>query len=106
MFGSGQTPGLIKRNFLLSAAKVTDAEARSDLRREVAMNRDRLQGKWMRFGGFVREHWGRLTNDRLCAVAGRHNRLAGSARKQYGIFKEQARRELKRFLKRNRRWAS
>jgi uncharacterized protein YjbJ (UPF0337 family) len=67
------------------------------------MNRDCVQGKWKRFGGFVREHWGRLTNNHLCVIAGRHNRLAGRAQEQYGIFKEEARRELKRFMNRNRR---
>jgi hypothetical protein len=35
------------------------------------MNRDRLQGKWKQFGGFVREQWGRLTNDRMRVIAGR-----------------------------------
>lgn len=68
------------------------------------MNRDRLQGKWTRFSGFVREQWGRLTNDRMCVIAGRHDRLAGRAQEQYGVFKDKTRRELRQFIHRNRKW--
>lgn len=32
----------------------------------------------------MREHWGRLTNDQMCVIAGRHNRLAGRAQEEYG----------------------
>jgi len=70
------------------------------------MNRDRLEGKWKQFSGSVREQWGRLTDDPLSVVAGRHDRLAGRYQEQYGINKEEGRRELIAFLRRNRDWNS
>ena len=66
------------------------------------MNRDRLEGKWKQFSGSVKEQWGRLTQDRLIVVAGSHDRLAGRHQEQYGINKEEGRRELRAFLRRNR----
>jgi uncharacterized protein YjbJ (UPF0337 family) len=45
-----------------------------------------------------------LTNDRLSVVAGKHDQLAGRYQEEYGINKEQAERQLKEFLRRNRDW--
>jgi len=71
---------------------------------EVDMNRDRLEGKWKQFCGSAREHWGRLTDDGLSVVAGRHDQLAGKYQEQYGISKEEGERQLREFLRRNRDW--
>ncbi len=68
------------------------------------MNRDRIEGKWKQWSGSMRERWGRLTDDRLSVVAGRHNQLAGRYQEQYGINKEEGERQLKEFLRRNRDW--
>jgi len=71
---------------------------------EIDMNRDRLEGKWKQLWGSAREHWGRLTDDGLSVVAGRHNQLAGKYQEQYGISKEEGERQLREFLRRNRDW--
>lgn len=68
------------------------------------MNRDRLEGIWLQLSGSAREQWGRLTDDRLSVVAGRHDQLAGRAQEQYGVHKEEGERELRQFLRRNRDW--
>ena len=70
------------------------------------MNRDRLEGKWKQFSGSVREQWGRITDDRLSVVAGKHDQLAGRYQEQYGITKEEGERQLREFLRRNRDWES
>jgi uncharacterized protein YjbJ (UPF0337 family) len=70
------------------------------------VNRDRLEGKWMQFSGSVRERWGRLTDDRLSVIAGKHDQLAGKVQEQYGINKEEGKRQLREFLRRNRQWES
>ena len=70
------------------------------------MNRDRLEGKWKQISGSAREQWGRLTDDRLSVVAGRHNQVAGRAQERYGIYKEESERQLKAFQRRNRDWNS
>ena len=68
------------------------------------MNRDRLKGKWKQFSGNVRERWGRLTDDRLSMVAGKHDQLAGRYQEQYGINAEESERQLREFRRRNRNW--
>jgi uncharacterized protein YjbJ (UPF0337 family) len=73
-------------------------------RQEVDVNRDRLEGKWKQFSGSVREQWGRLTDDRLSVVAGKHNQVAGRIQERYGIYKEESGRQLREFLHRNRDW--
>jgi uncharacterized protein YjbJ (UPF0337 family) len=70
------------------------------------MNRDRLEGKWKQLSGSVREQWGRLTDDRLSVVAGRHDQLAGRYQEEYGITQEESKRQLREFLRRNRQWES
>jgi len=65
------------------------------------MNRDRIEGRWKQLSGKLREQWGYLTSDRLSVVAGRHDQLAGKAQARYGIRKEEARRQLKDFQRRN-----
>jgi uncharacterized protein YjbJ (UPF0337 family) len=70
------------------------------------MNRDRLEGKWKQFSGSVRERWGMLTNDRLSVVAGRHDQLAGKYQELYGITRDEGKRQLREFLRRNRQWES
>ena len=70
------------------------------------MNRVRLEGKWKQLSGRVREQWGRLTDDRLSVVAGRHDQLAGRYQEQYGITRDEGKRQLREFLRRNRQWES
>jgi len=71
---------------------------------EVDVNRDRLEGKWKQLSGSVRERWGRLTDDRLSMIAGKHDRLAGKYQEQYGINREKDERQLREFRHRNRDW--
>lgn len=70
------------------------------------MNRDRLEGKWKQLSGSVRVQWGRLTDDRLSVVAGKHNQAASGIQERYGIYKEESERLLKEFLHRNGDWDS
>jgi len=70
------------------------------------MNRDRLEGKWKQLSGKVREQWGRLTDDRLSVIAGKHDQFAGSIQERYGIYKEQGERQFREFQRRNRNWNS
>ena len=71
---------------------------------EIDMNRECLEGKWKQFGGRVEEAWGELTNNQMSILAGRHSQLAGRMQQQYGTTKQQARRQLRDFLARNRAW--
>lgn len=68
------------------------------------MNRDRIDGMFKQVGGSLREQWGRLTSDRLSIVAGRCEQLVGLAQSRRGVEIEQAERQLREFLHRNRQW--
>ena len=68
------------------------------------MNRDRIVGNWKQFRGKWQEVWGSLTNDPQREFAGRRDQIAGRIQERYGISKEQAARQLKEFLDRNRNW--
>jgi uncharacterized protein YjbJ (UPF0337 family) len=68
------------------------------------MNRDRFEGSWKQFAGRVKEQLGKLTSDPQREFAGRRDRLAGRIQERYGISKEEAARQLRDFLDRNRDW--
>ncbi|MBK5103144.1 MAG: CsbD family protein [Burkholderiales bacterium] len=68
------------------------------------MNRDRIAGKLKQLGGKLRQQWGRLTHDEAGVDAGRREQLAGSIQARHGLSKEEAERQLREFLDRNRDW--
>jgi len=68
------------------------------------MNRDRIEGVWKQVCGRLKQRWGVLTSSRLSVIAG--VQLAGRIQERSGIAREESQRELKRFLRRNRRWLS
>jgi len=61
------------------------------------MNWDIIEGNWKQFRGYVKEKWGRLTDDNLDLIAGKRDQLSGQIQKSYGISKDQAERQLKLF---------
>jgi uncharacterized protein YjbJ (UPF0337 family) len=68
---------------------------RSD--REKLMNKDTIEGNWKEFKGKLQEKWGKLTDDRLDVIEGKRDQLAGEIQQAYGISKEQAEKEVKKF---------
>ena len=63
------------------------------------MNWDRVEGQWKQRRGEAVHHWGKLMNDELAAIAGRHEQLVGTLQEKYGIAKEEARRQVDEFKK-------
>ena len=68
------------------------------------MNQARFAGIWKKFSGKVKGRWGKLTNNPLLVTAGAREQRAGRIHEQYGVSKEEAARQLKDFLDRNRNW--
>lgn len=62
------------------------------------MNWDQIQGNWKKFEGQVKEKWGKLTNDDLTAISGKHERLLGKLQHAYGYGKDIAKKEIDDFL--------
>jgi uncharacterized protein YjbJ (UPF0337 family) len=63
------------------------------------MNSDQLEGQWTQYKGKIREKWGKLTDDDLEVIRGRHDQLAGKIQDRYGIAREAAQKQADDFAK-------
>ncbi|KUM52828.1 CsbD family protein [Rheinheimera sp. EpRS3] len=61
------------------------------------MNSDIAEGKWRQVKGSVKEKWGKLTDDDLAEVNGRFEKFCGKMQEHYGMTREEAEDEFKRF---------
>ncbi len=57
------------------------------------MNWDRIAGRLKQHKGVAMQKWGRLTGDRVCAVAGRCEQLAGKLMEWRGISRDAAKKQ-------------
>ena len=73
-------------------------------RQEMDMNRDRIAGSWKQVSGSVQEQWSRLIGDEAGVSAAQYTRLAGSVQLRHARSSEEAERQLRDFLSRNRNW--
>jgi len=63
------------------------------------MNWDRVEGQWKQRRGKAAHHWGKLMNDELAAIAGKHEQLVGLLQEKYGIAREEAKHQVSEFKK-------
>lgn len=63
------------------------------------MNKDRLQGNWKQLKGYIKQKWGKLTDDEVSKMEGRSEELEGLLQEKYGYKKEKAKEEIDAFLK-------
>lgn len=68
-------------------------------RKDMTMNWDQIEGKWMQLKGKAKATWGELTDDELDVVAGKRDQLAGKVQERYGIAKEEAERRVDEWSK-------
>jgi uncharacterized protein YjbJ (UPF0337 family) len=61
------------------------------------MNWDRVEGQWKQRRGKAVHHWGKLMNDELAAIAGKHEQLVGILQEKYGVAREEARAHVDEF---------
>ena len=61
------------------------------------MNWDIAKGQWKQFRGQVKEQWGKLTDDDLDQIEGKRDQLLGAVQKRYGIAKDEAEHQLRKF---------
>ena len=62
------------------------------------MNTDVLKGKWTQLKGQVRKQWGNLTDDDVDKVQGDSEILLGRIQERYGRTREEAEKEVDRWL--------
>jgi uncharacterized protein YjbJ (UPF0337 family) len=58
------------------------------------MNSDQLKGKWKQLKGSVKQRWGKLTDDDLDVIDGKHDQLIGKLQERYGIAREAAQKQV------------
>jgi uncharacterized protein YjbJ (UPF0337 family) len=63
------------------------------------MNWDRVEGQSNQRRGRAVHQWGKIMNDELAAIGGKHEQLVGILQEKYGIAKEDARRQVAEFKK-------
>ena len=62
------------------------------------MNWDRIEGNWKQLKGKARVQWGKLTADQLDVTADKREQLVGRVQEQYGIGKDEDRKQVDRFV--------
>jgi uncharacterized protein YjbJ (UPF0337 family) len=65
--------------------------------RSKLMNWDQIQGNWKQAAGKVRETWGKITDDDFERIAGKRDQLIGMIQQRYGVAKEEAEKQVRRF---------
>lgn len=65
------------------------------------MNTDVLKGKWTQLKGNVRKQWGKLTDDDVDTIQGDSEILMGRIQERYGRTRDEAKREVDRWLQSN-----
>jgi uncharacterized protein YjbJ (UPF0337 family) len=59
------------------------------------MNEDILKGKWLEIKGWVKEKWGKLTDNDLREIEGKGEKLLGLLQKKYGYLRDKTELEYK-----------
>ncbi|MCG5074623.1 CsbD family protein [Paraburkholderia tagetis] len=62
------------------------------------MNNDIAAGKWKQLLGKAKATWGKLADDELMRVEGHAERLVGLIQERYGKTRDEAEREVHRWL--------
>jgi len=62
------------------------------------MNQDILKGKWNQVVGEIKAQWGDLTDDELTEIDGNRQKLMGKLQEKYGYTRDEAERQVDRFL--------
>lgn len=65
------------------------------------MNWDIVEGNWQQFKGNVKEQWGKLTDGHVDAIVGERDQLAGKFQEFYGVTRDEAEVQIRRFEERN-----
>ena len=61
------------------------------------MNWDQIEGRWNEFKGKAKQQWGKLTDDDLDVVEGRRDELLGKVQHAYGVSREEADKQVKKW---------
>jgi uncharacterized protein YjbJ (UPF0337 family) len=65
------------------------------------MNTDIFKGHWHQIKGQLKQQWAKFTDDEIAKMTGSYEELQGSLQKKYGYEKEEAKKQVDAFLKKN-----
>jgi uncharacterized protein YjbJ (UPF0337 family) len=98
---------LISTNALLATQPVSDSPKQkaenTDKNASILppVNKDIIEGKWEELKGKIKVKWGKITDDDLLQAKGTLQQLAGIIQVKYGLEKDRAEKEVKKFLELN-----
>ena len=58
------------------------------------MNWDQIKGSWKQVSGKFKEKWGKLTDDDIDVINGKHDQLVGKVQERYGIARDAAQKQV------------
>ncbi len=58
------------------------------------MTWDMIAGNWKQAKGYIKEKWGKLTDDDLLMISGKRDQLLGLLQERYGFSIEKAEQEI------------
>jgi len=58
------------------------------------MNSDQMKGMWKQVKGSVKERWGKLTDDDIDVIDGKHDQLVGKIQEKYGVARDVAQKQV------------
>jgi uncharacterized protein YjbJ (UPF0337 family) len=70
----------------------------SNHEKENPMNWEQIEGQWRQAKGKLRQKWGKLTDDDLDVISGKKDVLIGRLQERYGMKKDEAERDVDRFI--------
>lgn len=62
------------------------------------MNKDIIKGNWKIIKGKLKQQWSDLTDDDIGQMQGSYEELEGTLQKRYGYQKEEAERQIEKFV--------
>jgi len=65
------------------------------------MNKEIFKGNWKEIKGQLKQQWGKLTDNDLLSIAGKHDEIFGILEKHYGHTKENIQQTLDKLSKGN-----
>jgi len=63
---------------------------------------DEIKGKWQQQVGAAKVFWGKLTEDELLKSEGHAQKLAGLVQERYAITRDEADKQVKAFISKNK----
>jgi uncharacterized protein YjbJ (UPF0337 family) len=85
--------------FVMTASRANvELNQTKEITMNVTFNKDVLTGTWKQVRGKAKQTWGKLTDSDLDRISGRFEELAGLVQQRYGYTKEQAEKEVTRFI--------